>query len=313
MAQLISANVGAPLEGMWPQIMTIVQEFDRPVLISDDFELVFYTKRENNPQLQIGQMAAKPQQFVANQLVYTMQVSPFAGGEVGVFSQIGSIQDFYGNTVDLKIGDDFSIYNTTIRPYFLNPSIGIYISNWPTPGVLPQTAVCPGTTAPKVHLSMGPYRPDQGMAIPEDMWSGGNFYYWLNYTFKPEIEGQPFVWEPPFYYAFSGFGFSLNSTLTPDIPPYPFPEQSILYNITSSGAQGVWDTCGWIDLYPRWQGRVQVWGFGSDVFADGAVPWTFPGVANPTGDLSPFAQFGFPQDAQLQFFSEYPFVYPNPT
>jgi hypothetical protein len=49
--------------------------------------------------------------------------------------------------------------------------------------------------------------------------------------------------------------------------------------------------------------------FGDDFFADGVVPWQFPGVANPTGDLTPFTQIGFPADAQLQFFIEKPFVY----
>jgi hypothetical protein len=52
-----------------------------------------------------------------------------------------------------------------------------------------------------------------------------------------------------------------------------------------------------------------MWVFGNDVFADGVVPWNFPGVANPTGDLSPQAQFGFPADAQLQIYKEFPFFY----
>lgn len=313
MATLVSANVNEAQTGSWPQVMTVVQEFDRAVIVTEDFEVVFYAKNNSSKQI-YGEMVSKPVQYQPNQLVYTVQVSPFANGQIGVKSYIGEIADFYGNVVDLKIGDDFSLYNTTIRPYFPAPLVSPYA--W-TAGanVLPSSAICPTNTPPKVTVSTGPYNPNLSpMTIPEGMWNGGNFYLWVNFTFKPEIDGEDFVWEPPFYYAWSGFGIPLNQTTTNPFPPVPVPSESLLYNICSSGAasQGVWDTCGWIDLYQKWRGRVQVWAFGNDIFADGVVPWTYPAVASPTGDLSPYAQFGFPADIQEQFYVEYPFVYINP-
>lgn len=307
MATLISTSVTEPQAGSWPQIMTIVQEFDQPVIVTEDFKLVFYTQNDSQPNVP-AQMAAAPVQFVPTQLTYTMQVSPFADGRLGVFGVIGSIQDIFGNGVDLRIGSDFDIYNTTLRPYYGSPALRFV--TWPDPGILPDTALCPDNIAPQFQIKIGPW--ENSMAIPDDSWNGGNFYYWVNFTFKPEIEGEQFIWEPPFFYAYSGFGFPLNQTITPPMPPYPFPYDSILYNITSSGDQGAWDTCGWLDTYPKWQGRLQVWVFGSDAFAEGVVPWTYPAVADPTGDLSPFAQFGFPTDAQFQFYLEQPFSYTAP-
>jgi hypothetical protein len=290
--------------------MTIVQEFDQPVVVSDDFQLVFYARNEN--QLNVpGQMASRPVQFVPTQLSYTMQVSPFADGALGVFAIIGGIQDIYGNSVDLKIGDDFDIYNTTLRPYYGTPTLQFTSpTTWPDPNLLPGTSVCPNNTAPEFRIKVGPWTTP--LPIPTNTWNGGNFYYWVNFAFKPEIEGQPFVWEPPFFYAYSGFGFPLSQTITPLMPPYPTLDQSILYNITSSGDQGIWNTCGWIESQPRWIGRLQVWCFGNDIFSEGVVPWNFPGVANPEGDLSPFAQFGFPANAQLQFLLEQQFSYVAP-
>jgi hypothetical protein len=309
MATLVSTSVTEPLSGSWPQIMTIVQEFDQPVIVTEDFQLIFYARNEN--QLNVpGQMASKPIQYVPTQLSYTMQVSPFADGALGVLAQIGGIQDLFGNTVDLKIGDDFDIYNTTLRPYYTTPTLQFSSPTWPDPDNLPSTAVCPNNTPPAFQIKVGPW--ETSMAIPENEWNGGNFYYWVNYAFKPEVSGTPFTWEPPFFYAYSGFGFPLNQTITPYMPPYPDSLPSILYNITSSGNQGPWNTCGWIEQNPRWIGRLQVWCFGNDVFADGVVPWGFPAVANPEGDLSPFAQFGFPADAQLQFLLEKQFSYVAP-
>jgi len=313
MATLVSSIVEGPQTGSWPQLMTIVQEFDHPVITSDDFKLVFYAKNEN-PLIQ-GQMAVAPTQYVPTQLTYTIQVSPFADGELGVLSQIGAIQDIYGNPVDFKIGDDFGIYNTVILPYFPNPTI--QYEGWGPDVTVPQTAICPGTTAPQVQLKVGPW--SQSMEIPENMWTAGNFYMWVNYAWLPdrESEGIPFVWEPPFYYSFSQFGIPVKETIGPFIPPYPFPTESILNNVISSGTQTGWDTCGeWIEQYPHWRGRVQIWVFGDDVFADGVVPWTYPATVGPdgSGDLSPQAIFGFPADAQQQFFVELPFTYiaPNP-
>ena len=311
MATLVSTSVNGPQTGSWPQLMTIVQEFDHPVIVTDDFKCVFYAKN-SDPNVQ-GQMAVAPVQFVPTQLSYTVQVSPFADGDLGVLRTIGGIQDIYGNSVDLKIGDDFAIYDTTIRPYFSNPSL--VQSGWSPGSIVPASSICPGTFAPQVYVKTGPW--NTNMEIPDGMWSGGNFYAWCNYTWLPdrEAEGIPFVWEPPFYYSFSQFGIPITGSISNAFPPYPIPEDSILNNIISAGTQTGWDTCGgWVDLYPRWKGRVQVWVYGNDVFEPGVVPWTFPGVANPTGNLSPDAQFGFPADAQLQFFLETPFSYiaPNP-
>lgn len=313
MATLVSTTVTEAQVGSWPQLMTIVQEFDHPVVTSEDFKLVFYCKSPTKPDEIFGQMAVAPIQYVPTQLSYTIQVSPFADGPLGVYREIGSIQDIYGNPVDFKIGADFDIYNTTIRPYFgNNPTLRV--NGW-SGGIIPPTALCPGNVAPQIGLNVGPW--ENNMAIPDQMWSGGNFYIWCNYTWKPDEEAQgiPFVWQPPFYYSFSQFGIPFTQTQSPDFPPFPSPEPSILNNIISAGTQTGWDACGgWIEQYPRWRGRVQVWLFGNDVFADGVVPWQFPGVANPTGDLSPQAQFGFPADAQLQIYKELPFTYiaPNP-
>ena len=310
MAILISTTVTEPQEGAWPQVMSVVQEFDHPVIVTDDFQAIFYAKNDDSAWQ--GQMTVKPVQFIPTQLSYTVQVSPFAGGRLGVLATIGGIQDIYGNSVDLRIGDDFDIYNTNILPYFNNPQIvGQGWSGTDENRVLPQTAVCPGNIAPQVSLQFGPWT--TSMPVPE--WTNGNFFTWVNFAFKPEIDGVPFVWEPPYFYAFSGFGFPFTQSQQSSLPPWPTPsDTSVLYNICSSGAaiQGVWDTCGWIEQFPRWQGRAQVWMFGSDVFADGVVPWTFPAVANPTGDLTPFSLFGFPPDAQLQAFKEYPFTYITP-
>jgi hypothetical protein len=310
MATLISTSVTEPLAGSWPQIMTIVQEFDQPVIVTEDFQLVFYTYNEN--QLNVpAQMASKPIQFVPTQLSYTMQVSPFADGRVGIYSIIGAIQDIYGNAVDLKIGDDFDIYNTTLRPYYGSPILEFMSESWPDTSILPSTAVCPNATAPQFQIKVGPW--NSSMAIPEGGWNEGDFYYWVNYAFKPETAGVPFVWEPPFFYAYSGFGFPLNQTITPPMPPYLVQEDSILYNVTSSGDQGTWNTCGWLNLYQKWQCRLQVWVFGDDAFGTGVAPFpNFPAVADPEGNLSPLAQFGFPPDAQLQFYLEHAFTYTLP-
>lgn len=313
MATLISSSVNGPQFGAWPQLMTIVQEFDYPVVTTEDFKLIFYTKN-NNPLIQ-GQMTVAPIQFVPTQLVYTLQVSPFADGQLGVLSKIGSIQDIYGNAVDLRIGDDFAIYNTTLRPYYPNPTIRQ--QGWGPDTTVPETALCPSNIAPQVQLKIGPW--NQSLGVPENQWSGGNFYMWVNYTWLPdrESEGIPFVWEPPFYYSFSQFGLAITQTISPFFPPYSIQPESILNNIISSGTQTGWDTCGgWIQQYPRWRGRVQIWVFGNDVFADGIVPWTYPATVGPDGrgDLSPQAIFGFPADAQQQFLVELPFSYtaPNP-
>ena len=310
MATLISTSVAEPLVGMWPQIMTIVQQFDRPIIISEDFQLIFYAYKEGQENVP-GQMVSKPVQYVPNQLSYTVQVSPFADGMLGVYGVIGGIQDEFGSSVDLKIGDDFGIYNTNLNPYYGSPTLQFPSpATWPDNTILPNTAVCPNSTAPEFQIKVGPWA--DAREIPADSWHGGNFYYWVNYAFKPIAEGQDFVWEPPFFYAYSGFGFPLNQTITPPMPPYPSPQESILYNVTSSGDQGPWNTCGWLDTQPRWIGRLQVWCFGDDVFSSGVVPWAFPGVASPQGDLSPFSQFGFPPDAQLQFFLEHSFTYTAP-
>lgn len=313
MTTLVSTNIPSQtLIGSWPQVMTIVQEFDHPVVVTDDFKAIFYTKSNNASVL--GQMASKPIQYVPTQLSYTMQVSPFGQGMVGLYNTVGTIEDIYGNAVDLRIGDDFDLYNTEIRPYYTNPYIRD--SGWTqgSPLIVPPSAICPGSTAPQVALDFGPY--PISVAIPDDMWSGGNFFLWVNYTWKPnrESEGIPFVWEPPFYYSFSSFGFPYTQSKGLLLPPFPVPSPSILSNITSSGAasQGNWDTCGWIDLYPRWNGKVQIWLFGNDVFQPGVVPWQYPAVASPTGDLSPYSIFGFPQDAQLQVYKEIPFAYIAP-
>jgi len=313
MATLLSTTVTEAQVGSWPQVMTIVQQFDHPVVVTEDFKLVFYGKSPTRPNEIFGQMAVAPIQYVPDQLSYTVQVSPFADGALGVYAKIGNIQDIFGNEVDLKIGEDFDIYNATLLPYFGNTPT-LRVNGW-SQGVIPQSAICPDNVAPQIGLNIGPWL--NSMAIPDDMWSGGNFYMWLNFTWKPDQEAQgiPFVWEPPFYYSFSQFGIPLTQTKTPDFPPYPFPEVSILNNVISAGTQTGWDTCGgWIDLYPRWRGKVQLWVFGNNVFADGVVPWQFPGVASPTGNLSPEAQFGFPADAQLQIYKELPFTYnaPNP-
>ena len=311
MATLVSTSVTATQRGEWPQLMTVVQEFDHPVLVTEDFKAIFYT-RNTNPIYTPAQMTVAPVQYVPTQLSYTIQVSPFADGDLGVQDIIGFIQDVYGNTVDLKIGNDFEIYNTILQPYYSNPRL--LTQGWLPSFIIPPAAICPGTTAPQIAVKTGPW--ESSMQIPDQMWSGGNFYIWCNYTWKPDEEGQgvPFVWEPPFYYSFSQFGIPYNQSISAYFPPFPDAPENILNNIISSGTQDGWDTCGWIDSHPKWKGRVQVWVFGDDVFADGVVPWTFPGVANPTGDLSPNAQFGFPPDAQLQFYLEQPFSYiaPNP-
>jgi hypothetical protein len=292
--------------------MSIVQEFDQPVIVTDDFKLVFYTLgTEVETSRQRGEMAVAPVQFVPTQLSYTIQVSPFASGRLGVLKIIGGIQDLYGNTVDLKIGQDFDIYNTNLNSYYGDVSIETF---W-TSDAWPQTAVCPDNVAPQARIRMGPW--PNSMAIPVDTWSGGNFYLWSNIAWKPDLtdEGTPFVWEPPFYYAYSGFGFPLTQTQMPAMPPWPSPgDPSVLYNITSSGAasQGIYDTCGWVEDHQKWRGRVQFWGFGSDLFADGAVPWEYPAIANPAGNLSPNAIFGFPEDMQEQFFKEVAFTYTRP-
>jgi hypothetical protein len=290
--------------------MTIVQEFDHPVIITDNFQLIFYAYNENQTNAP-AQMASKPSQYTPTKLTYIMQVSPFADGQLGVYSIVGGIQDVYGNEVDLRIGDDFGIYNTTLTPYFDQPTLLFESTTWPDPSLLPNTAVCPNSTAPQFQIKVGPSSTAE--EIPDGLWKEGNFYYWVNYTFKPEITGQPFTWTPPFFYAFSGFGFPLNETITPPMPPYPITESSILYNVTSSGDQGIWNTCGWLDQFPRWQCRLQVWCFGNDVFGTGIAPFpNFPAVADPTGDLSPLAQFAFPPDAQLQFLLEHQFTYVTP-
>jgi hypothetical protein len=317
MAQLVSATAtqaASPLQGGYPQVITIVQEFDRPVVISEDFQLVFYGKYpESELNQQRGEMVGKPFQTSLNQLTYTFQISPFARGDLGVLKKIGQISDIYGGPVDLKIGDDFSIYNTRLSAFFGNVRV---TPDWSGNQPWPTTAACPDNQAPKTGLVIGPW--PNSLLIPDGLWNGGNFYYWMNITFKPdrEAEGIPFVWEPPFYYAYSGFGFPLSGTRTPLLPPWPLvpPGQSVLYNICSSGepSQGVYDTCGWITDFPRWKGRVQFWCFGSDIFADGNVPWDFPAIAAPTGDLSPYAIFGFPQNAQEQFFKQVNFSYVNP-
>jgi len=310
MATLISTTVTEPLEGMWPQIMSVVQEFDHPVIFTEDFQVIFYAK--NSDLTWQGQMAAKPVQFVPTQLSYTIQVSPFANGSLGVLGIIGGLQDIYGNTVDLQIGNDFSIYNTNILPYFNNPQIvGQGWGGTDENRILLPSAICPNTTPPQISLQFGPFSTSQ----PVPQWSNGNFFTWVNFAFKPEINGVPFVWEPPYFYAFSGFGLPFTQSYQSLLPPWPSPsDPSVLYNICSSGAasQGRWDTCGWIQQSQRWQGRAQIWLFGSDVFTDGVVPWTYPAIANPTGDLTPFSIFGFPLDSQLQVFKEYPFTYITP-
>jgi hypothetical protein len=306
MATLVSSTTELQI-GTWPQVMTIVQEFDSPVIFTDDFKLVFYTKSEDEPTV-FGEMAVSPIQFVPTQLTYTTQVSPFAYGMLGVKRVIGGIQDVYGNEVDLKIGDDFDIYNTQLNAYLSNPTLKT--QGWTLGDLIPLTAICPESTAPQVGLDTGPGSTD--MTIESGMWSGGDFYVWLNYAWLPdrESEGIPFVWEPPFYYSFSQFGIPFKNTKSPFFPPYPTPEVSILNNVISAGTQTGWDTCGdWLQQYPRWKGRVQMWVFGNDFFSDGVVPWSFPGVASPTGDLSPEAQLGFPPDAQLQVYKEFPFTY----
>jgi hypothetical protein len=309
MATLVSTTVTQPQTGVWPQVMTIVQEFDQPVIGTSDFKLVFYTKSDN-PFIP-AEMVSTPVQFVPSQLTYTIQVSPFANGQLGVLRQIGSLADLYGNAVNLKIGEDFDIYNTTLLPYYPIPASPIIPSGWSD--TLPQTAICPTNTPAKIAFQFGVY-PDS-MQVPDGMWNSGNFYMWVNYTMKPEIDGEAFTWEPPFYYIYSGFGFPVNQTHVPELPPWINPsDPSVLYNICSSGAgsQGVWDTCTWIGDYPKWRGKVQVWIFGNDVFADGVVPWEYPAVANPTGDLTPTAIAGFPPDAQLQVYSEHNFTYIAP-
>ena len=309
MATLVSTNVTASQTGGWPQIMTVVQEFDHPVVVSEDFQVIFYAKNEKSSYIP-GQMASVPVQYVPTQLTYTVQVSPFADGDLGILTTIGFIQDIYGNPVDLKVGDDFDVYNTTIRPYYSDPYIET--RDWLPGPLVPPSAICPDNVPPRFVVGAGPW--NKSMQIQDGMWAGGNFYMWVNYAWKPDQEEQgiPFVWEPPFYYSFSQFGIPFNQTISPEIPPYPLPTETILNNIISSGTQDGWDTCGWIEDYPKWQGRIQVWVFGSDVFAEPFVPWTFPGVASPTGDLSPFSQFGFPLDSQLQFFLEQPFTYVAP-
>lgn len=322
MAQLISASteqVGAPLQAGYPQLMTIVQEFDYAVVPNDEFQLVFYAKNEaeNENYRQEGQMTVRPIQYVPNQLVYLVQVSPFAFGRLGVKRQIGLLTDPYGTPVDLKIGSDFDIYNTTLKSYFGRVRM---VANWNQNTPWSPSAVCPDNDPPTSHFVVGPWgtgRLNTILTIPTGLWSGGDFYYWMNIAFKPDNlnDGLPFVWEPPFYYAYSGFGFPLNRTTTPDMPPWPGTgEQSVLYNVCSSGAgsQGQYDTCGWIEDHPVWRGRAQYWCFGSDVFADGVVPWQYPAVADPTGDLSPYSVFGFPPTMQEQFFLQTEFTYVTP-
>jgi hypothetical protein len=307
MATLVSSNVTAPQTGTWPQVMTIVQQFDAPVIVTDDFKLVFYSRSIDRPRVP-AEMAVAPIQELPTQLTYTIQISPFAYGRLGVKRMIGSIQDVYGNAVDLKIGDDFDIYNTTFNWYLSNPNLRS--QGWDNIDVVPDTAICPGNVAPQVALYSGPGI--SPMVIPPGLWSGGDFYMWVNYAWLPdrESEGIPFVWEPPFYYSFSQFGIPFNNTKSPFFPPFPTQPESILNNIISAGTQNGWDTCGgWLDQYPNWRGKVQLWLFGNNFFAEGVVPWQFPGVANPTGDLSPFAQPGFPADAQLQCSAEKSFVY----
>lgn len=316
MASLISTTVTETQVGAWPQVMTVVQEFDHPVIVTDDFKAIFYTKSEDFPNV-LAQMTVAPIQFVPTQLSYTVQVSPFANGELGLYGIIGGIQDIYGNSVDLKIGEDFGIYNTVLRPYFGDPKIEY--SGWDPDVRVPPTAICPENQAPQVSLIVGPW--PNSMAIPEGMWSGGNFYLWMNYAWLPdrESEGIPFVWEPPFYYSFSQFGIPITQTRGPFQPPYPEDLPSILNNIVSAGTQTGWDTCGgWLSQYPRWRGRVQMWVFGDDAFGTGVAPFPgFPATVGPDGrgNLSPNPEaiFGFPLDAQLQFYVELPFSYIAPT
>jgi hypothetical protein len=313
MTTLISTTITEPLEGTWPQVMSVVQEFDHPVVVTSDFQAVFYAK--NDDPLWQGQMSVAPVQFVPTQLSYQIQVSPFANGQLGILRVIGGIQDIYGNSVDLRIGNDFDIYNTTILPIFTNPIlVGSGWSGTEENNVLPITAVCPLNTPPKISLQFTSPADPPTQPLPE-MWSGGAFFTWVNYALKPVIPGVPFVWEPPYFYAYSGFGFPFSEPIQPPLPPWPNQSDiSILYNITSSGSgsQGFYDTCDWILDYDNWQGRVQVWLFGNNVFAEGVVPWTFPAIANPVGDLTPFSIFGFPPDANLQVFKEYPFTYIRP-
>jgi hypothetical protein len=316
MAQLISASteqVGAPLQAGYPQVMTIVQEFDRSVVPSDEFALVFYGKSFTTENFrQDGEMTAKPVQFLPNQLVYTLQVSPFARGKLGVKRKVGSLTDVYGSEVDLKIGTDFDIYNTEMKAYFGNSRLQ---SNWDIRVPWPASAVCPDNTPPTSFVQIGPWTTPLG--VPDEMWNGGNFYYWVNIAFKPDniTDGLPFVWEPPFHYAYSGYGFPVINTTSSTVPPWAgTATDTILYNICSSGAgsQGYYDTCGWIEDHPVWRGRVQWWCFGSDLFNSGTVPWQYPAVADPTGDLSPYSVFAFPPSMPEQFFLQQEFTYVTP-
>ena len=300
MANLISTTITAagPQRGAWPQQLNITQSFDAPVYISDDFAVMWGGNQLNQP----GAMFVKPIQYVPTQLNYQTTVSPFSYGKLGILRTQGTIGNVFGDPVDLYIGNDYNFYNTDLYPYLLSRPL---VVNWGS--TIPASAICPNNTNPGFTLNLGPFpRP---APITPDTYQEGNFYLWVNWTWKPdrESEGIPFVWEPPFYYSWSMFGELLESTQQ-DVPPVY--SEKVRYNVCSSGNTDQWDTCGWINQYNRWRGKLQVWCFCSDVFAEDAVPWQYPAVANPIGDLTPDSVFGFTgAGIPLQWYVEKPFNY----
>jgi hypothetical protein len=301
MAQLISTSVTAgPQRAAYPQTINITQQFDQPVYVTEDFAVEF-----GGNTSQPGAFFVKPVQFLPTQLSYQSAISPFANGRLGILRYNGAITGLFGDPVDLYIGNDYDIYNVNLFPYFRGDQITTTWGN-----VIPLSAICPNNTNPGFRLLMGAFpRP---LDIQPNIYAEGNFYLWVNYTWKPnrESEGIPFVWEPPFYYSWSMYGEMVDNTVK-NIPPVN--TATARYNICSSGNTVQWDTCGWIQQYPRWRGKIQVWCFCSDVFAEASVPWQYPAVANPTGDLSPYSVFGFSgSDIPLQYYVEHQFAYNAP-
>ena len=297
----------------WPQLMTVTLTFDQAIFVSDDFLIYFGGDTPGQP----GTMSApaSPLRADVRTLTFQFQISPWASGRMGCLGFRGTITNVLGQVAELFIGNDYDFYNTNFVPIFSNPRL---ILPWPTPGVLPNSSVCPDNYNPAFEFDSTPHNLRIPIKDPADptvqMWAGGDFYFWVNFTFKPDLSdsGVPFSWEPPFYYAWSMYGYNLYNTTTQPIPPIEPGQEWVKYNVCSSGNTDQWDTCGWIENYENWRGKVQLWLFGSDIFA-GDVPWQYPAIAQPTGDLTPSEVFGFSgTGVPLQVYKEKDFTYRNP-
>lgn len=310
--KLVSAN-SIILNAAWPQLMTVTLTFDQAIFTTDDFLIYFGGDTAGQP----GAMTApvSPLRADIREISFQFQVSPWASGRMGCLGFRGAITNVVGQDANLFIGEDYNFYNTTFFPIFREPRL---ILPWPSPEVLPNSSVCPDNFNPAFEFDAYPH--DLRVVgydtenPSERMWAGGDFFFWVNFTFKPDLSesGIPFVWEPPFYYAWSMYGYGLINTTTPPIPPIAPEMGSVKFNVCSSGNSEQWDTCGWIEDYTNWRGKVQMWIFGSDIF-EGDVPWQYPAIAQPTGDLSPDAVFGFSgAGVPLQVYKEQNFTYRNP-